>query len=141
VEPWEPEAAAIGACDCCGGMTYQAIGDAFTAEEHLGVYRVSWTDGKIDEHGAAFDLVLGPFGDGTGPEQRWGIHLAYRRVPQPEFMIQDAEGTFAGAPDLCGNPLSRERVLGTVLQKRAFAIIDAIWAHDSRIAPLHPEGS
>lgn len=124
-------------CECCGDDSHTARG--FVHDEDGGAtaaYFVHWTLGKVDTHGAMFDLIVGTWGDGTSAADRSAVSLAFRIGPQGGFMIVDAEGRSVAESELVGHVLSREDVVNTPLAKRVFEIVDAIWLQDRRIAEI-----
>jgi len=51
-------------------------------------------------------------------------------------MVVDAEGSIGDNRQLAGKALSRTEVLNGPLAARAYAVVDAIWLQDTRIAEL-----
>jgi hypothetical protein len=92
-------------------------------------YFVGWTEQK-PEHGAAFDLVLGEWGDGATREDRFAVSLNYRT---PEFMVVDAHCRLPRGDELAGAALQRSEVIGTPLARQVFALVDAIYMGDPRL--------
>lgn len=51
-------------------------------------------------------------------------------------MVIDASSRPAVRNELMGLALAREAVVGTPIAEVAFAIVDAVWLHDSRIGEI-----
>jgi hypothetical protein len=118
-------------------MSRTVWGYLHRADNPVAVYYVHWTLGRVD-HGANFDLVVGPWDEGTLPADRAVVAVAFRWMPNgPQFMVIDAEGRPAAKPGALANrALRRDQVIGTPLAAEAFAMLDAIWLHDRRIGEL-----
>src|SRR5215468_3784985 len=87
----EESGTAGGHCDCCGTTTKRVWGFVQRAGEPVGAYFVAWTQGKPD-HGAAFDLILGKWGDSATKQDRYSTALDFRLIDgAPQFMVVDAE--------------------------------------------------
>jgi hypothetical protein len=104
----------------------------------VAVYYVHWTPGRPD-HGANFDLVVGAWGDEATGEDRVGASLLYR-PDEGGFMVIDASTRpFSKEQTLFSRSLRREEVVGTDLAAELFAMVDAVWLGDSRIADVRGE--
>ena len=106
------------------------------------VYYVQWTLGRVD-HGANFDLVIGQWGEDSNPKDRSVVAVAYRLMDSgPQFMVIDAmDRPVAKSGRLAILALPRNDVIGTPLAQRVFALLDAIWLGDERIAELAGDGA
>lgn len=93
-----------------------------------------WTEGHLADTGANLDLVLGQWGDGTGPEDRVAISLVHHQQPDgsPSLMVIDAHDRPVSSGGLASTGLRRDEVIGTPLAQQMFALIDAIYLQDSR---------
>jgi hypothetical protein len=122
-------------CSCCGMTTRRVWGVvSFNGDAHAAYY-VRWTLGRVD-HGAAFDLIVGEWGEDTGPDDRALVSLEFRKLPSgPSFMVTDARD-WADAKDLASTSFQRDDVIGTPIAKMVFDIIDAIWFNDERLDEL-----
>jgi hypothetical protein len=126
----------FGPCECCGNMSRTVRGYLHQGDVVVAAYYVSWTLGRPD-HGAHFDLIIGKWGDRSTAQDRYGISLAHRLMPNGSgFMIVDAGGRTAADSKLVGRAMRREEVVGTPLAKQAFALVDAIADQDRRIAEV-----
>jgi hypothetical protein len=127
-----------GPCECCGNNSRTVWGDINAGPRTAAVYYVQWTLTRVLDHGANFDLVLGPWGPGTCPTDRRVVAVAYRLIDGgPQFMVIDAAGRpVAKSGKLASEALRRDQVVGTPLAPEVFAMLDAIWLGDSRIAEL-----
>jgi len=128
-----------GPCKCCGNMSrtvwgYLSDDDGFL----LASYYVQWTLGRVADHGANIDLVVGRWGEEFSSADRFVVAVAYRlKADGPQFMIIDAaERPVAKSGKLADTALRRDQVIGSPLAAQAFAMLDAIWLGDDRIAEL-----
>lgn len=122
-----------GHCDCCGNQSKTIWGDLSDASGTKAVYFVQWTVDK-PQHMPNFDLVIGPWGDGTAPSNRVLVSLLYQpRQGGGSFMIVNGQGRRADDRGLCDRALERAEVVGTPLAKEVFSLVDALWLTESRI--------
>ena len=129
----EDESNEIASCGCCGNASRTVWGHVNHGEPIVAAYFVQWTIGRPD-HGANFDLILGPWGEESSARDRQAISLVYRNSPEgSEFMVIDADNRPVAQSDLASKALSREEVISTDLAAHTFAILDAIWLQDTRI--------
>ncbi len=124
-----------GHCECCGrdsrsvwGLVNDSGGGTVAA------YWMHWTEGHLSDTGANLDLVLGEWGDETGPEDRYVVSLVHRQQPgaPPALMVIDAQGRPAASGNIANTALRREDVIGTPLAEQVFALTDAIYEQDER---------
>jgi len=127
-----------GRCACCGCRSRTVWGNVHAGPRTAAVYYVQWTLTRVHDHGANFDLVLGPWGNGTSPADRRVVAVAYRLIEGgPQFMVIDAAGRPAAkGGKLAAKALRRDQVVGTPMAAEVFGILDAIWLGDGRIAEL-----
>lgn len=126
----------FGPCECCGKMSRTVWGLVHSQAGPLAAYFVQWTLNS-PEHGANFDLIVGEWGIGTTSKDRQAISMIYRNVNnQGSFMVIDASKLPQRDPSLVSSALSREEVIGSLLAKRAFAIVDAVFMKDTRIEEI-----
>lgn len=126
-----------GLCDCCGGRSRTVWGYAHRGDETVAVYFVQWTLGNVHRHGAHVDVIIGKWGDGAGPADRYGVAVEFRRTEHGAgFMVIDSAGRPAATKDLTDRPMARGEVIGTALGHLVFEILDAIWQQDDRIAEV-----
>ena len=126
-----------GPCSCCGDMSRVVWGYAHDGEATVAAYFVHWTPGAVESHGANFDLVLGRWGADSDARHRFLVALEFRVTEDgPSFMVIDSAGRDSDNPELVGRALSREQVIGTPTADLAFAVVDAIWLQDQRIADV-----
>jgi hypothetical protein len=127
----------FGPCSCCGSESRTVWGFVHRSDVCEAAYFVQWTLGQIPRHGAHFDLVLGRWGDGSNPEDRFIVSLEFRRNDQgPEFMVIDAANRPVSHEDLAGRRLRRNEVIGSPAANQSFEVVDAIWLQDCRIGEL-----
>lgn len=130
-------------CDRCGRITRKVHGDVYAVwtedgtqrSEYMALYMASWIDGAPydPDHPARFHFTFGPWGEGTGPGDRMNARLlALWNEDGPFVQVVDAPET-----DLVGRGLRREEVIGSEFAQGLFAIYDAIWLQDPRVAVLH----
>jgi hypothetical protein len=125
-----------GHCDCCGRVSKTMWGDLSDATGALAVWFVQWTVDAA-EHRPNIDLVVGRWGEGADPADRDLVALGY--APSGEggsFMVIDGAGRPADKRDLCGRALRRDQVIGTPLAAQVFALVDALWLTEPRIAEV-----
>jgi len=126
----------FGPCECCGNMTQRVWGYANQGEATIAAYFVEWTPGHT-EHAANFDLILGKWGPGSTSQDRKAVALAFRRLQDgPSFMVINASDRPIATSSLIGEALSREQVVGNPIARTVFAVCDAIFLKDYRIAQL-----
>jgi len=122
-------------CACCGNMTRSLWGAVDTREQRIATYFVQWTVGS-PQHDPHFDLVIGAWGNGARPEDRVLVSLLHRAGPGGGVMVIDGWGRPADDRALCGRAMGREEVVGSPLAANSFALFDAIWLQDERVAEL-----
>ncbi|HKZ05156.1 MAG TPA: hypothetical protein VJU81_06765 [Methylomirabilota bacterium] len=127
----------IPRCDCCGEPSRTVWGLARRDGAADAAYWVHWTPGKVRERGANVDLMLGRWGEGATPADRFVVTLEYRLTARGgAFMVIDAGARAAARQGLATHALRRHEVVGTPLAARAFELVDAIWLHDPRIGEI-----
>jgi hypothetical protein len=125
-----------GQCDCCGHQSRTIWGKLADSDGTKALYFVQWTSER-PVHFPNFDLVLGPWGDGTAASDRVLVSLVYR--PRPgggAFMVIDGAGRPADKRSICGRALARVDVIGTPLAQEAFALLDALWLTEPRLKAI-----
>jgi hypothetical protein len=127
-----------GVCNCCGNRTRIVWGNINCSSRIAAVYYVKWTLCHVEKNGANFDLILGRWGEGASSRDRRVVAVRYRLIEgNPVFMVIDAAGRLAAVNGkLAAVALRREEVIGTPLASEVFAMLDAIWLRDDRIAEL-----
>ena len=117
-------------CDCCGTDSHRVWGLVHAPEGTVAAYWIHWTVGHLAVHGANLDLVMGDWGDGTSPADRYAVSMIHRQAPDaaPALMVVDARGY----ESLASTALRRDEVLGRPLAAKVFAITDAIYMQDDR---------
>jgi hypothetical protein len=126
-----------GLCGCCGNRSRCVWGFVRSPAGPVAAYFVNWTLGRVPDHGASFDLILGRWGEGTSAEDRVAVALAYRLLEGgPAFMVIDAGGRPAAGGGLAGRALFRDEVVGLPVAGEAFAVVDAVLVQDARVAEL-----
>lgn len=81
-------------------------------------------------------MVIGDWGDGTTPQNRFLISMLFRQSERASFMVVDAGPKGEKFKSLASLALSREQVIGYPVASHAFTIVDAIWDDDPRVADL-----
>lgn len=126
-----------GVCDCCGRSSRIVWGQAYADGRCLAAYFVHWTLGHVPDKGANIDLIVGEWGESATAEGRSAVALAYRLTDSgPSMMVIDANTRPVSRSPLVGQMLRRDDVIGTGFAQDAFAIADAVLAHDDRAAEL-----
>lgn len=129
-----------GVCDCCGTTTRRVRGLVSSAEGTVAAYLVAWTLGR-PEHGAFFDLIIGKWESETTAGDRAVVSLEYRVAEEgAAFMVVDRADGAAGFAELAEHALKRDEVIGTPLAQQVFALVDAIYMKDPRVAELQDWG-
>jgi hypothetical protein len=125
-----------GPCECCGNNSRTVWGFVHQGGRTVAAYFVQWTLTRIQDHGANFDLVVGEWGDETSPTDRQVVAVELRIIDGgPQFMVIDAADRQAAmSENLAASSLRRDQVIGTPLAAEVFAMLDAIWLGDSRLA-------
>lgn len=125
-----------GQCDCCGTTTQRVWGFVSRGGGAVAAYFVGWTIGRPD-HGAAFDLIVGAWGEGTTSAARSAVALDFRVIDgTPQYMVVDAKDRPAASSDLVGKALTRADVIGTPLAAQVFEIVDAVYLSDPTVDEL-----
>lgn len=126
-----------GVCECCGHMSRCVWGLVHTPKQTLACYFVHWTLNGVRDHGANFDLIVGPWSDGASARDRVLVAMEYRLLESgPAFMVIDSNHRPAATSELVGQALSRDEVIGQPIAREAFDIVDTILAQDVRVAEL-----
>jgi hypothetical protein len=125
-----------GHCDCCGKQSKTVWGDLADSSGTRAIYFVQWTVNEPG-HMPNFDIVLGPWGDGTAPSDRVLVSLLYQ--PRPgggSFMVASGKGRRADDRGLCGRALERADVIETPLANEVFSLVNALWLTEPRIEEI-----
>ncbi len=126
-----------GPCACCGGLSRTVAGYLSDRSGAVAAYFVQWTVNRIAEHGAHFDFIVGGWGQDASAVDRIAVSLEFRRTEQgPAFMVIDAASRPVSQSELVGQALTRDEVVGTPIAKQVFALTDAVWLGDERIAEI-----
>jgi hypothetical protein len=127
-----------GVCECCGRARRRVWGFAYDRDHRVAAYFVHWTRGRVPDHGANIDLIVGEWGDAGAAERRHAVALDYRLLPTgPVIMVIDAAGRpFVQDRSFIGRAMNRDDVFDTDVAEVAFAIADAVLAQDQRVAEL-----
>lgn len=92
---------------------------------------------RLPHRDAAFDLILGKWGEAAGPDDRRAISVGFRVLDTgPSFMVQDASARRIGSSSLVSTALDRKDIVGTPIAPAVFDICDLIYLADPRIAEL-----
>jgi hypothetical protein len=123
-----------GHCDCCGRDSRSVAGLVYDAGTAAAAYWMHWTEGHLSDTGANLDLVLGEWGEGTSPADRYAVAMVHRQQPDgtPALMVIDANGRSAANGNLAQTALRRDEVIGTPLAAQVFSMTDAIYEQDDR---------
>jgi hypothetical protein len=128
----------FGPCPDCGQKTKRVWGYLYRDDAAIAAYFVEWTPSH-EQRDAVFDLIIGTWGEGAGPEQRKAVSVAYRVLQTgPSFMVQDANARKIGSSSLVSEALNRSDVIGRPIAEKVFAVCDAVYIGDPRIAELRP---
>jgi hypothetical protein len=124
-------------CVCCGVSPRRVWGNLHHGGQTT-AYVVQWSPGAPrDTHAAAFGLVFGPWGAGSGPAQRQAVALEFRRNEgAPQFMVRNAATFAIDCRPLADRLLSRDEVLDGPLKPLAFALVEQLWSVEPRLEEL-----
>jgi hypothetical protein len=126
----------FGPCDCCGKLTNRVWGYVYRDSAAMAAYFVEWTPGHA-YRSAAFDLILGKWGNDTSASHRQLAALDFRHIETgPSFMVVDAANRTISTSPLISHTLRRDEVLGKPIASEIFKIVDTIYLNDPRIAEL-----
>lgn len=126
----------FGPCECCGNNSTCVWGYVYRSGRPLASYFVHWTIGDIDDHYPNFDIILGPWGEGTSSADRKVVSLQYRLLENgPAFMVIDAVGRPIAAEG-ANRALLRTEVIEQPIAVEAYEVADTILAKDHRISEL-----
>ncbi len=127
----------FGPCECCGGTSRTVWGFVHEGPRSLASYFVQWKVGQVPRHGANFDVILGRWGDGAGPDDRVAVALRFSRTEKgPSFMVVDATDRPTASGGIAGAALVRDQVLGSSWEREAYDVVDAVWLKDERIREI-----
>ena len=91
----------------------------------------------ILERDAAFDLIIGKWGENAGPNDRQAVSVAFKVTDTgPAFMVQDASVRSVRTGSLVSRALNRAEVVGQPIAADVFQICDSIYLADPRIDEL-----
>src|SRR5207249_1517211 len=108
-------------------------GELSDSEAAHAVYFVHWTVGA-PEHYPNIDLVIGPWGSSSTPNDRILVSLIYRPASGGgSFMVIDGDGRPADDRGLCARAMKRGEVVGTPFATEVFSLVDALWLTEPRI--------
>jgi hypothetical protein len=135
----EPDGSAeTGVCPCCGHVSRTVWGYVWRHDHPYATYFVHWAIGHFREHDAHWTVIVGQWGDGTGPTDRGLVRLRHRLLETgPAFIVIDAER--GEHHTIAAYAFTRAEVVGTELAEDVFAICDAVCLHDARVAALAAE--
>lgn len=121
----------MGVCADCGQINRRIWGSIAEDEQTQAVYYVHWTHRQLSTHGARFELVIGEWGEGTSPDDRYAVMLEYRRTDDgPGFRVIDAGERLH---HLAHTACLREDIIDKPITQFAFKLVDAILAQDVRM--------
>jgi hypothetical protein len=128
--------AELGPCADCGQKTRRVWGYVYRSDIPAAAYYVEWTPSH-PQRDAAFDLIVGKWGENAGPSDRQAVSVAFRVLDSgPAFMVQDASARKIGSSPLVSHALNRTEVVGQPIAADVFQICDSIYLADPRISEL-----
>jgi hypothetical protein len=124
-------------CACCGVSPRRVWGNLHHGDQTT-VYVVQWSPGASpDSHAAAFGLVFGPWGAGTGPAQREAVAMEFRRNEgASQFMVKNAAKFAIDCRPLADRLLSRDEVMNGPMKPLVFALVEQLWSVEPRLEEL-----
>lgn len=97
-------------------------------------YYAEWPLQPAAEFEVCIHIVLGKWGEGAMPQERFLVCVLYRDTPKPGFMVADPDRRSRDYQLLASRVLSRETVLAEGVMKRSvFELLDQVWLQDRRI--------
>ncbi|EPL06033.1 hypothetical protein CF161_21276 [Pseudomonas sp. CF161] len=132
IEPGEETVA--GHCGTCGHETRMFRGFVFNADGAYAVYLGTYTAAH-PERGLSMAVSLRGWGAGSDTTAKECVALEWRITHrEPGCRVLDADDTsWAGKPIL-GRMLSRHEAMSSGRGAEAFAVTDALWKADPRLA-------
>lgn len=125
----------LAVCGCCGQSAHTVWGRVHALNGQRAAYSVHWSD--EDPDGAVFDIAIGKWGVDTTKRDRLAVSLNLQwTMDGPQFVVGDATNRPMAQGDLVGRALGPQEVDDSPVAEEAFAMADAIWAHDDRITDL-----
>jgi len=119
-------------CDCCQNTTQRVWGWISDHDRTLAAYFVTFTSARPD-HGAKYQLIVGPWGDGATVDDRIAVELDYRVASgKAAFMVVDA----SPFPAVAARSLTRVEVIDTELTAQIFPMVDAVFMKDPRLEEI-----
>lgn len=126
----------FGPCECCGNLSRTIWGLVGTSMQSLAAYYVQWTLNS-PKHGANFDFVIGRWGEKSTAAEREAVSVEYRVLGERTgFMVIDAAFRPIVHNGLASAALSRDEVLASPSSQQIFALVDAVFAKDPRLAEI-----
>ncbi len=134
----EPTGEATFVCDKCGFSGRRVWGEVLDVSEcTLAVYYVSWV-GECQGDLPRFDLIIGGWGEGTGPADRRVATVEFNVVDSgPAFRVIDADEHSYSS--LAATALRRDDIVNQPQAEKTFDILDAIWRGDARVHDMYQD--
>ena len=128
--------AELGPCSDCGQKTRRIWGYVYRSGIATAAYYIEWTPSH-PQRDAAFDLIIGKWGENTDPSDRQAVSVAFRVLGTgPAFMVQDPSVRRIGSSSLASSALTRAEVVDQPSAADVFQICDSIYLADPRIDEL-----
>lgn len=94
-------------------------------------------DRQAPDHNVNVDLIIAAWGEGTTPKDRFLASLLYRpSADGGSFMVTNARSRLPAKQEVCGRAMERAEIVGTPLAQEVFALLDALWLSDPRLAEV-----
>ena len=124
----------IGHCDGCGHETRTFRGFVNDQDGAYAVYLCTYT-ASHPELGVDMAISMGGWGVGNESSLKQCVALEWRQSETgPGCRVIDASDSRWHGTDLLGRMLSREQAMNSAKATEAFAVTDAIWQSDQRLA-------
>jgi hypothetical protein len=118
-------------------MSRSVGGYVYGIDDPCAAYFVQWTLGQVPKHGANIDFIIGDWGHGKTATDRSAVSLEYHLTDGgPGVVVIDAHGRDHADGKMAKHVLGRDDVLGKPIAEDVFALCDAIFALDERLAEL-----
>jgi len=119
------------ACACCGNTTNEVHGTLENDGEWLGHYMCRWSM-QHPEKGVIFQIGLGDWRDQAPADARWMFGATYS-TETAGFRLDDLRRNDGGTD---ATLLDRSDIIDTPFAQEAFAMLDAVFMKDPRLAEV-----
>ena len=123
-------------CACCG-LPIRRVWGNLIDDDGTTAYVVHWSPGAKGSHSVVIGMIFGPWGEGTGPDDRAHVAVECReKTGAVDVMVIDAQRSPIDATALASKPMWRKDVINQPLQPRVLAYVEQIRVRDARVSGL-----